>query len=628
MLKSGRCFNCLKGNHKLKECRSPKTCRRCHQRHHQSICSVLLAEAEPFIPQSNATNSVTSGTNDIINSTASSNTTNTTEFKGGILLQTAKAIACDETSQKQACVHVLFDCGSQRSYVTEGLCSKLDLSPVQSERLHLNTFGDAQHKPKNCKLFKLYLSKLGSTDKTEILAFSFPIICSTLPAVTNPSQYAHLSGLELADCSNSAQDSIDILVGSDFYWDFVGNEIRQAGRGPVAINSKLGWLLSGPLSSIDYHNITSTNLIITYTDGSMASTNDDELIHSLKGFWEIEAVGITDTLAVQSSTDQFLDHKTFTGDRYEVSLPWKEGPLNFSDHYILSLNRLRSLHRSLLKDPLILNEYDRILQEQLSKGIIERVPESQGMSNYPQQICNMIHYLPHHGVVRQDHSTTKLQIVYDGSAKSIKDDCSLNDCLQVGPNFIPKLFNILIKFRSNPIAVTADIEKAFLMVGISSSDRDVLRFLWFEDPMNPHSRIIQLGFTRLVFGLRSSPAVLGAVISHHLKSYKALHLNTKEQIEECLYVDDLITEASTAEQGFELYQRAKRIMKEGGLNLRKWNSNSSSLIRRISKAELAHNTTLSEEEESYSKSCTGLLHSVNKTEYSKLLGVIWDDVQV
>ena len=131
--KSGRCFNCLKDNHKLKECRSPKTCRRCHQRHHQSICSVLSAEAETFIPQSNATNSVTSGTNDMINSTASSNTTNTTEFKGGILLQTAKAIACDVTSQKETCVRILFDCGSQRSYVTESLCSKLDLSPVRSD---------------------------------------------------------------------------------------------------------------------------------------------------------------------------------------------------------------------------------------------------------------------------------------------------------------------------------------------------------------------------------------------------------------------------------------------------------------------------------------------------------------
>ena len=107
----------------------------------------------------------------------------------------------------------------------------------------------------------------------------------------------------------------------------------------------------------------------------------------------------------------------------------------------------------------------------------------------------------------------------------------------------------------------------------------------------------------------------------------------KEQIEDCLYVDDLITGASTVEQGFELYQRAKCIMKEGGLNLRKWNSNSSSLIRRISEVQLAHNTncatmkstaSLLEEEESCSKSCTGLLHSENETEYSKLLGVIWD----
>ena len=63
--------------------------------------------------------------------------------------------------------------------------------------------------------------------------------------------------------------------------------------------------------------------------------------------------------------------------------------------------------------------------------------------------------------------------------------------------------------------------------------------------------------------------VLGAVISHHLKSYKTLHPKATEKIEDCLYVDDLITGANTVEQGFELYQH---IMKEAGLNLRKWNS--------------------------------------------------------
>ena len=47
---------------------------------------------------------------------------------------------------------------------------------------------------------------------------------------------------------------------------------------------------------------------------------------------------------------------------------------------------------------------------------------------------------------------------------------------------IPKLFYILVKFRLHPIALVADIEKVFLMIGITEEDRDKLRFLWFENP--------------------------------------------------------------------------------------------------------------------------------------------------
>jgi len=102
------------------------------------------------------------------------------------------------------------------------------------------------------------------------------------------------------------------------------------------------------------------------------------------------------------------------------------------------------------------------------------------------------------------------------------------------------------------------------MVGVASTDRDVLRFLWLNDPSNPQSSVTQFRFTRLVFGLRSSP---GAVISHHLQSYKTLHPSVKERTKDCLYVDDLITGTSTTEQGVKLYQRAKGIMKEAGQNL-------------------------------------------------------------
>ena len=71
------------------------------------------------------------------------------------------------------------------------------------------------------------------------------------------------------------------------------------------------------------------------------------------------------------------------------------------------------------------------------------------------------HFLPHHGITRDDRQTSKLHIVFDGSAKSSKLSFSLNECLEIGPNYVPQIFDSLINFRANPIALTADIEKAY-----------------------------------------------------------------------------------------------------------------------------------------------------------------------
>ena len=70
------------------------------------------------------------------------------------------------------------------------------------------------------------------------------------------------------------------------------------------------------------------------------------------------------------------------------------------------------------------------------------------------------------------------------------------------------VFNMLANFRANRVGLIADIEKAFLMIGIKEEDRDMLRFLWFNDPTASAPEIIQLRFNRLAFGLRT--------IRHHL----------------------------------------------------------------------------------------------------------------
>ena len=53
----------------------------------------------------------------------------------------------------------------------------------------------------------------------------------------------------------------------------------------------------------------------------------------------------------------------------------------------------------------------------------------------------------------------KLRVVYCTSAKSKKENTSLNDCVMKGPVILHDLCGVLIRFRMNEIALVADIEK-------------------------------------------------------------------------------------------------------------------------------------------------------------------------
>ena len=165
----------------------------------------------------------------------------------------------------------------------------------------------------------------------------------------NVSHYPHLNGLHLADCYNP-QDSIDVrLIGSDYYWDFVTTEIVRKELGPTAINSKFGWLLSGPTESVTSAETTVTNLIRSGTSDHLFDQTQEPLIGTLKRFWETESIGIKEESEISGSSDCFNENVRFSGRRYEVQLPWKENHPTVPSDYELCVNRLRSLQRKLLK---------------------------------------------------------------------------------------------------------------------------------------------------------------------------------------------------------------------------------------------------------------------------------------
>ncbi|GFT71676.1 uncharacterized protein TNCV_4689691 [Trichonephila clavipes] len=100
-------------------------------------------------------------------------------------------------------------------------------------------------------------------------------------------------------------------------------------------------------------------------------------------------------------------------------------------------------------------------------NIIERVPDL--------KLNKECHYLAHRPVIKLDSQTTKIRPVFDASA-SEKGKPSLNECLLKGTNLIELIPDILDRFRMYPIGISADIEKAFLMLSVAPKDRDFLRF--------------------------------------------------------------------------------------------------------------------------------------------------------
>lgn len=129
----------------------------------------------------------------------------------------------------------------------------------------------------------------------------FPVICLPLLKRIDVTKYPHLIDLYLADRSAIDQDSMSllyILIGSDYCWDIVTGESIRSEFGPTAINSKFGWLLSGPTEQQYVRGISDlvSHLTISGKPLPNEANEADEITNMLKMYWETEGIGITDEI--------------------------------------------------------------------------------------------------------------------------------------------------------------------------------------------------------------------------------------------------------------------------------------------------------------------------------------------
>lgn len=123
-----------------------------------------------------------------------------------------------------------------------------------------------------------------------------------------------------------------------------------------------------------------------------------------------------------------------------------------------------------------------------------------------------------------------------------------------------KLWSILVKNRFQPVALAGDLKQAFLQVRIREEDRDVMRFHWLKDLDT--KRVETLRLTRALFGLSTSPFLLGGVIDQHLKNLQNIYPREVEEIRRSLYVDDLISGDKTVAGAQHLKQTSQETMEK------------------------------------------------------------------
>ena len=431
--RTGRCYICLRQNHISRNCQSSHKCSKCHGRHHVSICSQTDSTKSEGRVETTVTGANTTPVLYVNNKTQ-------------VLLQTATMVLHDVYNpRKTVCARAVLDSGSQRSYVTTEIQERLSLPTASIEVVEISTFGSPSGSKGPCNVVNLSIITK-DVQTVEISALVVPYICEAVYR-QSPRKIAdhfdHLSGLDLADDGRcGATSAVEILIGSDYYWSLVSGQVYRGTTGPIALDTRVGWILSGPTEGSKFEESVASTLM-THALRVDALSELEGLEVGLKRFWDLESIGVL--RKEESVHSRFTQEIEFKDGRYTVSLPWRTNCHNLSDNYGLCVKRLQGLHKRLRQDPSLLKAYDKVIKEQLELGIVERVPESEALRR--------IHYLPHHPVVREDKVTSKVRIVYDASSFE-GDSASLNQCLHIGPSFNQSILDILIRFRTHPVALS------------------------------------------------------------------------------------------------------------------------------------------------------------------------------
>lgn len=561
------CFNCLGSNHSVVQCRLPTGCRICHKRHH----SLLHLK---YSPQS--TDNLQATEDNVVAATTStqdqSSTLVTTCFANiptQVLLATA-LVKAQSRSGLDITLRSLLDQGSQASFVTESAVQLLGLKKYASKSAVSGLGSDKIMTSKHVVFLKIQ-SLHDPSFVVSVKAHVLNKLTAFLPEEKVEIQLLpQLPDIKLADPKYNIPNKIDILLGAEVYGQILLEGLIKGPVGsPVAQNTRLGWILSGKVQA---KNSTSND---DHIINMHLQVSEDEI---LRKFWEIESEPCNQkphlTDEEKACEEIFLTTtKRDSSGRYIVKLPLREeSTCKDGNTQVIAAKRFNMLERKLLRNPELKIKYDQVILEYIQLGHMEYVP-------IEEQHKNDVVYLPHHAVIREDKSTTKLRVVFDASCPG-KNGVSLNHDLMIGPALQDDLRHIIMRWRQHPVCLVADIVKMYRQIKVTSEDVDLQRLLWRD---NPESEIKHLRLLRVTFGTASAPYLAVRTLQQLARDEGVDCPEASEIILNDFYMDDLMSGCETVEEGIKLSKDIAKILDKGGFQLQKWSSNKEEVLDEINK---------------------------------------------
>ncbi|XP_033212220.1 uncharacterized protein LOC117169821 [Belonocnema kinseyi] len=391
--KANLCFNCLKSNHRVEDCKSDH-CKNCSKKYH----TILQLETDQIDKNSKANFMNTSSKP---SQSTHLNTFSSKNAQGESLFTTAVVEIMDRDGTYSECRFLLDSCSQPHLLMTR-MISKLEL-PRQNINIPLGAVNSLSSCIKHMTRtevksrlnnFSLNLEFLIVDEINELLP-SRPL---------DKLDFNIPNNIKLADPSFNRPGPVDGIIGAEFFLQLLKQgQIKIPGQNIVLQNTVFGWIIAGktlvgsPIRQTFCHLITML------------------LNSQLERFWTLENCPEKEILSVEEKECETNYEKHTTRDvvngRYCVRLPFRENVGEIGESYSNALKRLYSLERTFIKKPEIKNLYIKNLRIYHTNGYMSEVRAYSKKEGY---------YLPHHAVIKNNSLTTQLRVVFDGSAKHLQ----------------------------------------------------------------------------------------------------------------------------------------------------------------------------------------------------------------